>query len=146
MQSISNVAMFAEPTLSVSEEGSHIEESAKSFTLDTTFVLFFLAMDLGLSAISWDLTSALSLATLGVFLLVPYFLPFSGVNRNFGRWLAGRIIVAVTGGCLGLMFGQAVGVLFPEAFRFVPMTLLIVAAIICCNVQIYGILKNRLAR
>jgi hypothetical protein len=34
----------------------------------------------------------------------------------------------------------------PEGFRYVPMTLLIVAAIICCNVQIYGILKHRLAR
>ena len=146
MQNISNAAMFTEPTLSVSETVSKIEETTNAFMLDTTFVLFFLAMDLGQSAISWDFTFSLSLVTLAVFLVLPYFLPFSGANRNFGRWLAGRGLVALTGGTLGLMFGQAVGVLLPEAFRFVPMTLLIVAAIICCHVQIYGILKNRLAR
>ena len=146
MQNISNAAMFAEPTLVVSESECVSGEREKSFTMDTTFVLFFLAMDLGQGFLSWDVTSGLSLFTLAAFLVLPYFLPFAGENRNFGSWVAGRSIVALTGAGLGLMFGQAVGIVLPEAFRFVPMTLLIVAAIICCNVQIYGILKNRLAR
>jgi len=146
MQNISNAAMFADPTLTVSESDSASDEKARAFTMDTTFVLFFLAMELGQGMIGWDLTSVLSLVTLAAFLTLPYFLPFSGGNSTFGRWVAGRFVVALTGAGLGLMFGQAIGVLLPEAFRFVPMTLLIVAAIICCNVQIYGILKNRLAR
>ena len=142
MQSISSSAMFAEPTLTIPVQRE--EESARAFTLDTTFVLFFLAMDLGASALSWSL--GLSLLTLGAFIVLPYFLPFSGDQERFGRWLTGRIIVAAMGTTFGLMLGQAVGTVLPEVFRFVPMTLLIVAAIICCNVQIYGILRHRLAR
>ena len=146
MQNISNAAMFAEPTLVVSKSESASGEKAKSFTMDTTFVLFFLAIELGQGVITWDLTTVLSLVTLTSFLSLPYFLLCPSDKRNFGRWAAGRFIVALTGAGLGLMFGQAVGVVLPGAFRFVPMTMLIVAAIICCNVQIYGILKNRLAR
>ena len=142
MQSISSSAMFAEPTLTIPVQRE--EESARAFTLDTTFVLFFLAMDLGASALSWSL--GLSLLTLGAFIVLPYFLPFSGDQERFGRWLTGRIIVAAMGTTFGLMLGQAVGTVLPEVFRFVPMTLLIVAAIICCNVQIYGIRRHRLAR
>ena len=142
MQSISSSAMFAEPTLTIPVQRE--EESARAFTLDTTFVLFFLAMDLGASALSWSL--GLSLLTFGAFIVLPYFLPFSGDQERFGRWLTGRIIVAAMGTTFGLMLGQAVGTVLPEVFRFVPMTLLIVAAIICCNVQIYGILRHRLAR
>src|SRR3990170_3486292 len=104
MQNISNAAMFDEPTLDVSETGIALGERAKVFTMDTTFVLFFLAMDLGQGMISWDLTSALSLVTLAAFLVLPYFLPFSGDNSTFGHWMAGRFIVALTGAGLGLMF------------------------------------------
>jgi hypothetical protein len=144
MQSISSSAMFAVPTLAISDSRESDVESTRRSTLDTTFVLFFLAMDLGASAWSWSL--GLSLLTLAAFIVLPYFLPFSGDQERFGKWLTGRIIVAAMGATFGLMLGQAVGTVLPEVFRFVPMTLLIVAAIICCNVQIYGILKHRLAR
>jgi hypothetical protein len=144
MQNISTSAMFAEPTLAIPMSRTSEAESTRQFTLDTTFVLFFLAMDLGGSALSWSL--GLSLLTLAAFIVLPYFLPFSGDKERFGKWLVGRIIVAAVGATFGLMLGQAVGTVLPEVFRFVPMTLLIVAAIVCCNVQIYGILKHRLAR
>ncbi len=137
--------MFAEPTLLVSEQASELE-TVGQFTLDTTFVLFFLAMDLGLVSLSMSVGTVLQLATLVVFLVVPYFLPFTGDQQGFSKWLIGRIVVAAVGITFGLMLGQAIGTVLPDAFRFVPMTLLIVAAIICCNVQIYGILKHRLAR
>jgi hypothetical protein len=140
MQNISDAAIFAESALAVSKS----EERTRSFTLDTTFVLFFLAMDLGQTSIGLDLGSAVSAMTLAAFLVLPYFLPF-GDKGNFGRWLVGRVVVAATGAMFGLILGQAVGNLLPEVFRFVPMSLLIVAAIICCNIQIYGILKIRLA-
>lgn len=145
MQNISTPAMFAEPTLIVSE-AAHINESEGQFTLDTTFVLFFLAMDLGLIGLGMSFATALQFLTLIVFLIVPYFLPFTASQQSFSRWLIGRIVVGAVGITFGMMLGQAVGTVLPDTFRFVPMTLLIVAAIICCNVQIYGILKHRLAR
>lgn len=144
MQSISSSAVFADPTLATTSSRDLAVEDSRPFTLDTTFVLFFLAMDLGSTALSWTL--GLSMITLAAFAVLPYFLPFSGENGSFGRWLSGRLIVAAVGGTFGLMLGQAVGTVLPDFFRSIPMTLLIVAAIICCNVQIYGILKHRLAR
>ena len=141
MQNISDAAIFADSTLAVSKS----EERTRTFTLDTTFVLFFLAMDLGQTSVGLNLESAFSVLTLTAFLLLPYFLPF-GERVNVGRWLLGRAMVGVTGMMFGIVLGQAVGNLLPDAFRFVPMSLLIVAAIICCNIQIYGILKIRLAR
>lgn len=145
MQTISTRAMFAEQPLLVSEKAS-VNENAGQFTLDTTFVLFFLAMDLGLVSLTMSVATVLQLATLVVFLVVPYFLPFTGDRQGFSKWLIGRIVVGAVGISFGLMLGQAIGTVLPDAFRFVPMTLLIVAAIICCNVQIYGILRHRLAR
>ena len=145
MQNISTRAMFAEPTLLVSEKRS-VNETAGQFTLDTTLVLFFLAMDLGLVGLNVGFATALQVMTVLGFLILPYFLPFTDDQHGFSRWLIGRIVVGAIGLTFGLMLGQAVGTVLPDAFRFVPMTLLIVAAIICCNVQIYGILKNRLAR
>ena len=140
MQNISDAAIFADSALAVSKS----EERTRSFTLDTTFVLFFLAMDLGQTSIGLDLGSFISGLTLLAFLVLPYFL-FSDRGASFARWLTGRGLVAVTGAMFGLILDQAVGTLLPETFRYVPMSLLIVAAIICCNIQIYAILKNRLA-
>ena len=141
MQNISDAAFFADSTLAVSKS----EERTRTFTLDTTFVLFFLAMDLGQTSIGLSFESAFSVVTLAAFLVLPYFLPFRQ-KESLGSWLMGRVMVAATGVMFGIILGQAVGNLLPEAFRFVPMSLLIVAAIICCNIQIYGILKIRLAR
>ena len=146
MENISTRAMFAESSLILSRSDEAATERTGHFTLDTTFVLFFLAMDLGQASLSISFSGLLQLFTLVVFLAVPYFLPFSGEQRSFSNWLIGRIVVAAAGGMFGLMLGQAIGTVLPDTFRFVPMTLLIVAAIICCNVQIYGILKHRLAR
>ena len=145
MQNISTRAMFAEPTLLVSENES-AGDTTRQFTLDTTFVLFFLAMDLGLVGLNIGFSTGLQVVTVLAFLVLPYFLPFTADQQVFSRWLIGRIVVGAVGLTFGLMLGQAVGTVLPDAFRFVPMTLLIVAAIICCNVQIYGILKHRLAR
>ena len=47
---------------------------------------------------------------------------------------------------LGAIFKQSLGVVLPETFRFLPMTLLIVTAMLCCYVQFYGFLKLRLAK
>ena len=141
MQNISDAAIFADSTLAVSRS----EERTRSFTLDTTFVLFFLAMDLGQTSVGMNLESAISGITLAAFWVMPYFLFSEGERVGFARWMIGRGMVAVTGAMFGLVLGQAEGTLLPDTFRYVPMSLLIVAAIICCNIQIYAILKNRLA-
>lgn len=143
MQDISNSAVFAGASL-MSDKAE--ENSQRAFTLDTTFVLFFLALDLGNSWLNFGLDGFLAGLTLAVFAVVPYFLFDSETAPDFRQWLTGRVLVAAAGVSFGLMLRQSVGILLPDAARYLPMTLLIVAAIICCNVQIYAILKNRLAR
>ena len=142
MQNITNAAVFADSALSVPKS----EDRARTFTLDTTFVLFFLAMEIVQTAFVPGVVSVLSGFTLMAFLVLPYFLPLLSEKIGFARWMVGRIVVAGIGIVFGLVLSQATGTLLPESFRFVPMSLLIVAAIICCNFQIYGILRDRLAR
>lgn len=114
--------------------------------MDTSVVLFFLAMEIGANG-SKDLPGLL-LGTL--VLTVTASLPFwlkGAKSLRFPAWLAGRIVIASAGLTVGLFFGLATqaGAL-PGAARFVPLSLLIVAGIISCNVAIYGIIRDRLAR
>ena len=44
------------------------------------------------------------------------------------------------------IFHQALGVVFPELFRFFPMTLLILTAMFSCYLQFYAMIRFRLAR
>lgn len=116
------------------------------FALDTTFVLFFLAVDLGLTILSFGLDSAISTVTLAMLIVFPYFLPCEGEKPEFSGWVSGRLFIAAFGIVLGLMLKSSLGVVLPEMFRLVPLTLLIVAAMISCYIQFYGIMKVRLAR
>jgi hypothetical protein len=116
------------------------------FALDTTFVLFFLALDFGQAWLTFGFDGLLAGTTLIAFALLPYFLPFAGDRPEFGRWAAGRFVLAAFGITLGLMLKQSIGVLLPEWLRFIPMTLLIVSAIFSLYFQLYATLKVRLAR
>lgn len=118
----------------------------RPFALDTTFVLFFLALDLGASVSGVGIDGFLSTMTLVLFIFVPYLLPFDGERPEFGKWVAGRVSIAVIAVMIGLMFRQAVGTLIPEHFRHIPMTLLIASVFFSGIVQFYVILKLRLAR
>lgn len=118
----------------------------RPFVLDTTFVLFFLALDMGASVSGFGFDSFLSAMTLILFLFVPYFLPFEGERPEFGMWLLGRVLVASIAVIIGLMFRQTVGTLVPEHFRHLPMTLLIGSAFFSGIVQFYAIIRLRLAR
>lgn len=115
------------------------------FVIDTTFVLFFLAMDIGASFSSLALDGLLSAITLAMFLILPYFLPFSGEKPDFKGWVIGRAFIAVVAILAGLALQSAAGTVLPEAVRHVPMTLLIVSAILCAVIRIYAMLKVRLA-
>jgi hypothetical protein len=116
------------------------------FASDTTFVLFFLAMDFGQAWLTFGIDGLLAAVTLIAFVVLPYFLPTSEERPEFSRWIFGRFILAAFGITIGLVLKQAVGVLLPEWLRFMPMTLLIVSAIFSLYFQLYATLRVRLAR
>jgi hypothetical protein len=117
----------------------------RSFSVDTSFVLFFLAVDCG-QRFTFGIDGILSGVTLAMFVVLPYFLPFQGEKPDFERWLFGRVVIAAFAILLGAVFNQAIGVILPDMFRFLPLTLLIVAAMISCYIQFYSLLRFRLAK
>lgn len=116
----------------------------KSFAIDTTFVLFFLAVEFGQMLGNFALDTVFFAITLLMLLVLPYFLP-SEDKPGFGTWVLGRTLIAAFAISVGAMFKQSLSVL-PEMFRFLPMTLLIVTAMLSCYIQFYGLLKLRLAK
>lgn len=116
------------------------------FAVETTFVLFFLAIELGQSFSLYGLDSLLLAATLLMLLVLPYFLYSVEEKPAFGNWLFGRTLIAGFALLLGVAFKQTLGVVLPETFRFLPMTLLIATAMISCYIQFYGFLKLRPAK
>jgi len=99
--------------------------------MDTTFVLFFLAMDIGASFSGLGFELILSAMTAAMFIAAPYLLPFSGEKPEFRGWLLGRLFIAVIGVIGGLAVQAAAGNVLPESVKYMPMTLLIVAGILC---------------
>lgn len=132
-------------TLTHSARIQKAEAVERGFAIDTTFVLFFLAVEVGqtLGIIGLD-TIFLAISLLFV-LVLPYFLQ-SDEKPNFGNWLLGRCFIAVFAVLLGFAFRQSLGTFLPEMFRFLPMTLLIVTAMLSCYIQFYGLLRLRLAK
>lgn len=116
----------------------------RSFAIDTTFVLFFLAVEFGQIINNFALDTVFFAITLLMLIVLPYFLS-SGEKPKFGNWVLGRTLIAAFAVSIGVMFKQSLGVL-PEMFRFLPMTLLIVTAMLSCYIQFYGLLKLRLAK
>jgi hypothetical protein len=116
----------------------------RSFVIDTTLVLFFLALDAG-HRFTFGAEGLLTAITLGIFLVLPYFLPFDGEKPRFERWVLGRTMIAGIAIIIGAAFSGAVGTLLPEGFRFVPLTLLIAAGFFSCIVQLRRLFRYRLA-
>lgn len=117
----------------------------KGFAIDTTFVLFFLAVEFGQMVGNFAFDTIFFAITLLMVMVLPYFLP-SEEKQSFANWLLGRSLIAGFAILLGAMFKQSLGVVLPETFRFLPMTLLIVTAMLSCYIQFYGFLKLRLAK
>ena len=116
------------------------------FSIDTTFVLFFLAVDFGQSVLVPGLDTLLSAVTLGFVLVVPFYFPTEAEKPDFTEWLIGRSLIGVFAILLGMMFRTSLGVVLPETFGFLPMTLLIVTAALSCYLQFYAMIRFRLAR
>jgi len=127
-------------------QNAHSEVAGEEgFAIDTSFVLFFLAVEFGRTFFSLSLDNVFLFATLLTVAVLPYFL-LPNEKPNFGSWLLGRSLITGLAILLGVMFKQSLGVALPEEFRFLPMTLLIVTAMLSCYIQFYGFLKLRLAK
>lgn len=118
----------------------------RGFAVDTTFVLFFLAVDFGQSVNFLGARSLISLFTLGLIVVLPYLFPSEVEKPAFIGWLAGRSLITLLAIGLGMMFRQSLGVVFPEEFRFLPMTFVILTAMLSCYLQFYAMIRFRLAR
>ncbi len=121
------------------------EGENSNFAIDTTFVLFFLAVDLGqnLGAMRFDVIFLA--VTLIAVAILPYFVA-SDEKPEFGNWLLGRGLIITFALMLGMMFKQTLGVVLPEAFSFLPLTLLVVTAMLSCYIQFYGFFRLRLSK
>ena len=132
-------------TLATSGQLAIEKSTDRGFAVETTFVLFFLAVEFGQSINAFALDTIVMAITLLAFIVIPYFLP-SDEKPGFGNWVLGRSLIAFFAVGLGMMFKQTLGVVLPETMRYLPMTLLIVTAMISCYIQFYGLLKIRLAK
>jgi hypothetical protein len=110
--------------------------------VDTTFVLFFMALELGRSFNRVSLDSFMLLATMLVVMFVPYVL-LPGERPDFRKWALGRAAIAAYAFVAGIFFSFSLGTVLPEIFRFMPMTLLIASAVACCFIQFYSFLNMR---
>ncbi|HQX56440.1 MAG TPA: hypothetical protein PLP07_10960 [Pyrinomonadaceae bacterium] len=117
-----------------------------TFSIDTTFVLFFLALEFGQSARIFAFDTLLMSITMLMVLVLPYFLPTEAEPPSFSKWIIGRIGIMAIGLTAGLAFRQSIGVLLPDVLRYVPLTLLIVSAMASGYIQFYGLLKLRPAK
>ena len=116
------------------------------FGIDTLFVLFFLALEYGRAVQLFSIDAALMLTTMAMVLILPYFLPSKSARPTLGTWLKLRGLVAVAGLTFGVLYSRSVGIVLPESLKFVPMTFLILTAMVSCYVQFYGLMRLRLAK
>jgi len=132
-------------TLAQAKHLQREEVTDRGFAIDTTFVLFFLSIEFGQTLSFLAIDSIFLAITLLMLIVLPYFLS-SDEKPNFGNWIFGRTLIAGFAVILGAMFKQSLGVVLPETFKFLPMTLLIVTAMLCCYIQFYSFLKLRPAK
>jgi len=133
-------------TFSQTEKTRSKKAFESGFGFDTTFVLFFLAVEFGQIFRNELTIDGVFLAlTLVSIIVLPYFL-INSEKPIFAKWLLGRALIASFAALLGWMFKQSLGIVLPETFRFLPMTLLIVTAMISCYAQFYGFLRLRFVK
>jgi hypothetical protein len=118
--------------------------SVANNTIDTTFVLFFIALEFGrtFGVLSLD-NLLMGIALLGVMIL-PYWLKTE--RESFTNWMFGRSLIAAFALFAGIIFNQSLGVVLPDTFRFLPMTMLILTAFLSCYFQFYAFLKIRVVK
>jgi len=120
--------------------------SDRGFAVDTTFVLFFLGLEFGRTLQNLTFDAVLLLITMMMVTVLPYYLPSNCERPAFVRWLAGRALIAILAIAVGAILSPAYGTVLPESFRFLPLTLLILAAMSSCFIQFYALMRLRLAK
>lgn len=112
-------------------------------SIDTTFVLFFLALEYGRAVRLFSIDGALMGTTMLMVLALPYFLPSRYAKPTFSNWIAGRTAIAGLGIILGTAMSWSVGTILPASIGFLPMAGLIIAATLSCYIQFYSLMKLR---
>lgn len=117
-----------------------------AFGADTALVLLFLAMEYGRAVRVFAVDGILLAITMGMVLVLPYFLPSSLNAPAFTVWMVVRTAVILLGLVFGAIFSFSLGLVLPESLKQLPMTFLILASMISCYVQYYGLMRLRLAK
>ena len=133
-----------ETSLNITKAGAQAE-TRPNYVVDTTFVLFFLAVDLGQNLSNFAFDTVFLAITLIAVAALPYLLT-ADENIGFGKWVLGRSVIVGFALFLGVMFKQSLGVVLPEAFSFLPMTFLIITAMAMCYIQFYSFFNLRLSK
>lgn len=116
------------------------------FGLDTAAVLFFLALEYGRVVRMFSIDGVLMAITMAMVLVLPYFLPSNWNATTFMSWLTVRSGVVLIGLVFGGIFSYSLGIVIPASLKFMPMTFLILASMISCYIQFYGLMRLRLAK
>lgn len=116
------------------------------FGIDTAVVLFFLALEYGRAIRVLTVDGILMAITMAMIVVLPYFLPSSLQRPAFFNWLVGRTVVMASGLAFGASLTAGINAGLPTGLRFMPMTFLILTAMISCYVQFYGLLRLRLVK
>ena len=120
--------------------------SFRGIAVDTTFVVFFIGLEFGRTLQNLTLDAFLLLATMLMVIVLPFYLPSDFERPSFAKWLMRRSLIAVLAVAIGAVLGPLYGTLLPESFRFLPLTLLIIAAMASCITQFYGLIRLRLVK
>ena len=118
----------------------------RGYGMDTMIVLFFLALEYGRAVQAYSMDGLLMGITMAMILALPYFLPSTADRPTFLNWILARGAFALTGMIFGVVLKQSTGTTLPDSLRFMPMTFLILASMVSCYIQFYGLMKLRLAK
>ena len=113
--------------------------------MDTSFVLFFLGVEIGRTILSFSMDTGVLLIALIAVGILPFFLAYEE-NLSLGKWLLGRGAIAAFALLVGALFNKSVGIVFPEALSFLPFALLILTAMLSCYIQFHNFFKFRLSK
>jgi hypothetical protein len=105
---------------------------------DTSLVLFFLSMDVGYKLLAFSFEAVVMMVALLAVLVAPFILERG--DSGFGRWLAGRSLIAGLGLVPGVVLANLAGTLLPESFGAIPFMLLIMAAMLSVFVSFASLL------
>ena len=114
--------------------------------VDTTFVLFFLGLEAGRALNSFTFDAFLLVVTMLMVMVLPFYLYSEDERPEFGKWVTGRGSIAVLAVSLGGVLNSAYGTILPDSFRYLPLSLLILAALASCFLQFYALMRLRPAK